>query len=126
MLRSQWIAATLACLAGVAQAEDVDFSVKSKAIASSMVAAPKAVAPFASAREPAALRESIPFNVEHSLDDTRLPHSACERSAHDLCYDAADGRIVYRAARNYMPRIGELTPENISLRRNRIIFKYSF
>lgn len=124
MRLSCWVAATLACLAGAAQAEEGDFPLKSKAIAS--VSAPKAAAPFTTAREPAA-RDPMPLRIEHALeDDGRVPQSACERSAHDLCYDMAGGRIVYRPARRYMPRIGDLTPENISLRRNRVIFKYSF
>lgn len=123
MRLSCWVAATLACLAGAAQAEEGDFPLKSKAIAS--VSAPKAAAPFTAAREPA-VHDSIPFRIEHAIDDPRVPQSACERSVHDLCYDMAGGRIVYRPVRRYMPRIGDLTPENISLRRNRVIFKYSF
>ena len=131
MRRSPWIAAALACLAAAAQGEEVDFSAKSKAIASAAaVSAPQpcARAPFAAARDPAAaaLRESIPFSVEHGLRGARIPQAACARSAHDLCYDASDGRIVYRGARSFMPRIGELTPESVSLRRHRIVFRYSF
>jgi len=120
----------LACLAAAAQAEEVDFPVKSRAIIASVPAA-RASAPSTAPHEAAVhdalpMRESVPFQVEHALDDARVAHSACERSAHDVCYDAAEGRIVYRAARGYMPRLGELTPESVSLRRNRIVFKYSF
>lgn len=51
--------------------------------------------------------------------------SSCsgERS---LCYDANSGRIVYKPARQYMPELPGLQRENISLRRNRIVFRYSF
>lgn len=132
MRRSPWIAAMLACLAGVAQAEEIDFSTKSRATVPSVPAVARTSAPFVAPREGAARdalpsHESIPFQVEHALDDNpRVSQSACERSAHAVCYDAADGRIVYRGAREYMPRIGELTPESMSLRRNRIVFKYSF
>lgn len=131
MRRSPWIAAALACLAGVAQGEEVDFSGKSKAVASAAAPgrpAPFAHAPFSAARDavPGRIREAVPFGIEHRLHDPRFARAACERSAHDLCYDAADGRIVYRGARGYMPRIGELTPESISLRGHRIVFKYSF
>ncbi|HXS51667.1 MAG TPA: hypothetical protein VN782_03975 [Usitatibacter sp.] len=130
MCRSPWIAAMLACLAGAAQAEDLDFSMKTKAAIASIPAA-RTSAPFLAAHEGVAhdappVRESIPFHVEHAVEEGRVPRSACERSAHDVCYDAAEGRIVYRAARGYMPKIGELTPESVSLRRNRIVFKYSF
>ena len=51
--------------------------------------------------------------------------SSCE-SGRDLCYDKQSGRIVYRAARQYMPEIPGLQPENISVKRDRIVFKYSF
>jgi hypothetical protein len=50
----------------------------------------------------------------------------CQHSGQDLCYDLADRRIVYRPIRQYMPRVDGLTPENVSLRRNAIIIKYSF
>jgi hypothetical protein len=43
-----------------------------------------------------------------------------------LCYDPASGRIVYKPARAFMPDIPGLQPENISLRRDRIVFRYSF
>ena len=36
------------------------------------------------------------------------------------------GKIVYRGAREYMPKIDGLRAESISLRRNRFILKYSF
>lgn len=129
MRRSPWIAAMLACLAGTAQADDVDFAMKSKAAPVSVPAvrtAPFIVPHEAAIHDALPLHESVPFHVERAMDDARLARSACERSAHDVCYDAAEGRIVYRAAREYMPRIGELTPESVSLRRNRIVFKYSF
>lgn len=58
------------------------------------------------------------------------PHAGaragCERSTADLCYDVTDNRIVYRPARQYMPGLKGLTAENISLRHNGILFKYSF
>ena len=51
--------------------------------------------------------------------------SSCsgERS---LCYDPGSGRIVYKPARAFMPDIPGLRPENISVRRDRIVFRYSF
>ncbi|HUJ00009.1 MAG TPA: hypothetical protein VLY46_07220 [Usitatibacter sp.] len=125
-----WIAAALACLAGVAQAEDVDFSSKPKALATSSLKTPTLFAhtPLAAARDSDApgTREPVPFEIEGGLREPAASTSGCEGSTHDLCYDAAQGRIVYRGARPYMPRLGELTPESVSLRRHRIIFKYSF
>jgi len=49
----------------------------------------------------------------------------CTREAM-LCYEAEGGRIVFKPARQYMPDIPGLQRENISLKRDRIIFRYSF
>ena len=43
-----------------------------------------------------------------------------------LCYDPTSGRIEIASARSYMPDIRGLRRETISLRRDRILFKYSF
>jgi hypothetical protein len=43
-----------------------------------------------------------------------------------ICYDAASGRIDLRPARNWMPDLPGLQRETISVRRDRIVFKYSF
>lgn len=51
--------------------------------------------------------------------------SSCQ-SDRDLCYDPNSGRIVYKPARQFMPDIPGLRPENISVRRDRIVFRYSF
>jgi hypothetical protein len=54
------------------------------------------------------------------------PRGGCEVSGSDLCYDTNEGHVVYRPARAYMPHISGLTPENVSVRRNSIKFRYSF
>ena len=51
--------------------------------------------------------------------------SSCE-SDRALCYDPASGRIVYKPAREYMPEVPGLQRENISLKRDRIVLRYSF
>jgi len=51
--------------------------------------------------------------------------SSCE-NATTLCYDATERRIVYKPARNLMPDLPGLTRENISVKRDRIVFRYSF
>ena len=56
----------------------------------------------------------------------RATKSACESTARDLCYDLTEGRVVYRGARGYMPTTAGLSPEGVALRRNRIVFRYSF
>ena len=51
--------------------------------------------------------------------------SSCE-NATTLCYDAAERRIVYKPARNFMPDLPGLTRDNISVKRDRIVFRYTF
>ena len=51
--------------------------------------------------------------------------SSCSNES-ALCYDPGSGRIVYKPARALMPEIPGLQRENISLKRDRITFKYSF
>jgi hypothetical protein len=70
---------------------------------------------------------------EHELDlvprreDPRQEQSRSSCSGErSLCYDAGSGRIVYKPARQYMPELPGLQRENISLKRDRIIFRYSF
>jgi hypothetical protein len=50
-------------------------------------------------------------------------HSSCATDS-ALCYDA--GHIVFKPARRIMPDIPGLTRENISVKRDRIILRYSF
>lgn len=51
--------------------------------------------------------------------------SSCSGES-SLCYDPASGRIVYKPAREFMPDIPGLQRENISVKRDRIVFRYSF
>jgi len=51
--------------------------------------------------------------------------SSCE-SNRDLCYDQTTGRIVYKPARQFMPDLPGLQPDSISVKRDKIIFKYTF
>ena len=62
-----------------------------------------------------------------------LPHpesrrgspSSCE-GERDFCYDPTNGHIVYKPARELMPDLPGLKRENISVKRDRIVFRYSF
>ncbi len=56
----------------------------------------------------------------------RGPHGACESATIDVCYDLLEGRVVFRPVRRYMPKLGELEPDSMSLRPNRITFRYTF
>jgi hypothetical protein len=100
----------------------VDLSMRAKAVAASQPVKP-ASAPFTAV---AAGRDPWPQPARHEEKEARGPRGSCEYSTRDVCYDVADARLVYRPARHYMPKIGELTPENVQLRPNRIVFKYSF
>lgn len=115
------VTAVLASLAFVANAADgVELSLRTKALASTSVA-PKSDAPFAAGRDP------FPYIMMQEEQQRRGPQGVgCEFTARDVCYDLADGRVVYRPVREYMPKFDGLKPESVSLRHNRIVFKYSF
>ncbi|HEX3098903.1 MAG TPA: hypothetical protein VHQ02_14375 [Usitatibacter sp.] len=77
-----------------------------------------------------------PFVLDAGSDPVDLdfmPHpesrrgspSSCDGEA-SLCYDPTNGHIVYKPAREYMPDLPGLQRENISVKRDRIVFRYSF
>jgi hypothetical protein len=74
----------------------------------------------------------LPMADEPDLDlaprrDLRQDQSRSSCSGErDLCYDPGSGRIVYKPARNFMPEIPGLQRENISVKRDRVVFRYSF
>ena len=101
--------------------EGVELSVKSKSMAAtSSQPARNAEAPFRYARDP------LPELLMREEQERIGPSGACQNAATTLCYDMADGKIVYRGARAYMPKVDGLTPESMSLRRGRLTLKYSF
>lgn len=51
--------------------------------------------------------------------------SSCA-GARSLCYDPTSGHIVYKPARTLMPDIPGLQRENLSVKRDRIVLRYSF
>ena len=129
MRRSIMLTAILSTLAVSAQAADgVELAIKSKALAASSTSAisisgtpaKQLQAPFTGVRDP------LPELLLGEEQDRRAVRGGCEYTAKDVCYDLVDGRITYRGARAYMPKFEGLKPESVSLRRNRISFKYSF
>lgn len=92
---------------------------KSKSAIATVV--PHRSAPFV---QPLGEPEPEPLVSRRDLREDQS-RSSCE-SGRDLCYDQQAGRIVYRPARQYMPDLPGLQPENISIRRGRIVLKYSF
>jgi hypothetical protein len=130
MRRSIMLTAIIASLAFSAQANDgVELALKSKALAAASSSATMNIsgtpskqlqAPFTSVRDP------LPELLMAEEQERRAVRGGCDYAAHDVCYDLADGRIVYRGARAFMPKIEGLKAESVSLRTNRISFKYSF
>jgi hypothetical protein len=111
----------LAFLALAARANDgVELSLKNRALASAGASVKQADAPFTYGRDP------MPQLLLLEEQERRGPRGSCEFSARDLCYDLADGRVVYRPARQYMPAIDGLKAENVTFRTNRIVVRYSF
>jgi hypothetical protein len=79
-------------------------------------------APFVSpsaSPEPELVLSSRP---ETAQEGTR---SSCA-GEHSLCYDSVSGRVVYKPARQFMPAFPGLRPENISIKRNQLVLRYSF
>lgn len=112
-------------------------------IASALAASPKALAnetkpltlkvpksaltPAATQTAPFAIPMGEPELVLQPRTDLRQTQSRswCE-NATTLCYDPNEKRIVYKPARAMMPDLPGFTRENISVKRDRIVFKYSF
>jgi len=122
--RSLWVTLFLASPGLNALANDgTDSTLKSRAMASasaSAVVTSLSQAPFTQARDP------FPEMILRDDPERRVYRGSCQHSGQDLCYDLADRRIVYRPIRQYMPKFEGLTPENVSLRHDRIVVKYSF
>jgi hypothetical protein len=115
------IAACLLACAFAAQAnEGLDLAVKSKSMAAAASVARPSPAPFVAGRDPAAEIFLAAEQERHGLA------GRCEAAATELCYDAVEGRVTYRGARQFMPAVGGMTAEGIQLRRDRIILRYSF
>jgi len=125
MRRSILIVTLVASLAGLPAGanEGVELSAKTKslAIANAVPPAKQAEAPFTRGG-----RDPMPELMLREEQERRGPAASCESTATSLCYDLADRRIVYRQARQYMPKFDGLRAESVSLRHDRIVLKYSF
>ena len=119
MRRSLIVALTASALSLGAWAND-GVELRTKAIASAgavkMMDAPRVTM----GRDPLTALIQI-----EARDHLAAPQASCEAAA-GLCYSAADGRIVYRGAREYMPKLQGLRPESIGVRHNKVVFSYSF
>lgn len=84
-------------------------------------AAPHNSAPYA---QPIGEPQREPIISPRDLRENES-RSSCE-SNRDLCYDQSTGRIVYKPARNFMPDLPGFQADSISLKRDKIVFKYTF
>ena len=100
-------------------AVELDPNARAKAVAAAGVAPQSATAAIAS-------HSSIPDFVNGIDADGRTFNGACSVTRSDVCYDYREGRLIYRPARNWMPEFSGLTPESISVRRDKVTFTYSF
>ena len=103
---------------GVAQPP---LKLRSKAAVAEVLAPRTSAAPF---REPV---QGPELDLLSASTDPRLEGKrwSCTGES-SLCYDPDSRRIIYKPARGLMPEIPGLRRENISVRRDRITFKYSF
>ena len=120
MIRSIAVTAILSVALSAQGNDGVEPSLRTKALASAGTAPKQADAPFATGRDP------MPQLLLLEEQERRGPRGACDFTNKDVCYDLADGRLVYRPARQYMPAVDGLRAESVTLRHNRIVFKYSF
>jgi hypothetical protein len=91
--------------------------------------------PKAALVSPAKTHRFAPFVAPLNEPDVELlpridPRNDSSRSScngeSSLCYDPGSGRIVYKPARALMPELPGMRAENISVKRDRITFRYSF
>ena len=125
MRRSVLIVTLIASFTGLPAGanEGVELSAKAKSLAAASAVAPakQAEAPFTRGG-----RDPMPELMLREELDRRGPAGGCEATATSLCYDLAERRIVYRQAREYMPKFEGLRAESVSLRHDKVVFKYSF
>jgi hypothetical protein len=104
-----------------AAAQSAPLKLRPKAAIVTGVAPPRSPAPFVSA-----VREPELELVTRPHDDRAEARGWSCSGSNALCYDPASGRVVYKPARNYMPDIPGFTRENISVKRDRVVLRYSF
>jgi hypothetical protein len=113
-------ACLIACSLAAHANEGLDLAIKSKSMAAAASVAKPSPAPFVAGRDPAAELFLAAEQDRHGMA------GRCEAAATELCYDAVEGRLTYRGARQFMPAVGGMTAEGIQLRRDRIVLRYSF
>ena len=115
------LAVGLALYGGSAASAEDSAALTLKPKAAIATAVPHRWAPYV---QPSGEPEREPLFAPKDLRENQS-RSSCE-SGRDLCYDGSSGRIVYKPARQFMPGIPGLQAESISLKRDRLVLKYSF
>jgi hypothetical protein len=119
-LRFFALAAGLAAAPCLAAAADMKPALELRPKAALMAAVPHDSAPFVvAASEP-----QLHLAPQHDSPEVQS-RSSCTADR-DLCYDANSGHIVFKPARRLMPDLPGMTAENISVKKDRVIFRYSF
>ncbi|HTS86829.1 MAG TPA: hypothetical protein VMG61_17100 [Usitatibacter sp.] len=126
MRRSILITALTATLSLSAAAANDGVELRTKALASASASSVFA-SNYVKAETPNFGRDpmSVLVHVETPAGSTG-PQSGCAATGSAVCFDASDGRIVYRGAREFMPKMNGFRAESLSIRHNAVIFKYSF
>ena len=119
MRASAWFAASCVSFGAVMAhgADGLDLALRSRGAAARVEAVDASPAPAMVVHEAA-----VPHIYGHAQTAWLVP--ACH--APDACTDGSEGRLFYRGARRYMPAWDGLAAEGISLRRDRLVLRYSF
>ena len=72
-------------------------------------------------------RDVVPANIFREAPKSleQIPN-ACSKASGSLCYDYRTGHAVYKPMRTLLPPISGMTPQNLSLRRDKIVAQYTF
>ena len=122
MRLARWIGLVSLVLGASAHAADEgDLSGRARAMAAAK-SSDNVAAPFAAHADPAMIPASAFGGVNPGFERS-VP---CALGLSPVCYDARDRGLVYRGAREFMPRVEGLTAEGVALRHDRLILRYSF
>ncbi len=106
-------------LAAANEARALELNPKAALAAASSIAPPHTAAPFTTP-SPQAEVDFTPV-----AEPRHMSNSSCGLDR-EICYDMNSGHIVFKPARALMPQIPGLTRENISVKRDRVILRYTF
>jgi hypothetical protein len=115
------LAVVIATAPVFAAAADAKPPLELKPKAALMAAVPQGSAPFVAAAPGPELHLAA---VQRDVPQAQS-RSSCTADR-DLCYDSNSGNIVFKPVRHFMPDLPGMTRENISVKRDRIVFRYSF